>query len=208
MRIIENSPALLRLRDRAWRLTVACFATASILAGAFVTGRAPPSILFGSAVWAAFALGFLRNADVAFDRTARVMTLKRFSALGSRTTRLSFADIEGVRVDTMLSDDSQTLGCRLTLATSTGDLPLSAAFEPGEERYAEMRDAILDALTRGAPRPAPEDLARALARSGRTIEATILLRQRDGLDLASARARAKAMAAEGPGDSPATSGET
>ncbi len=208
MRIIENSPALLRLREGTWWLTVACFATALILAGAFVTGRAPPSILFGSAVWAAFGLGFLRSADVAFDRTAQVMTLKRISALGSWTTRLSFADIEDVRVDTMLSPDSQTPGRRLRLATSTGDLPLSAAFEPGEERYARMRDAILDALTRGAPRPVPEDPARALARSGRMIDATMLLRQRDGLDLASAKARAKAMAAEGPGDSPATSGET
>jgi hypothetical protein len=203
MGIIENSPERLRLRDRTWWVSLVCFAVALFLVGMFVTGRAPRSLLTGSAVWAAFGLAFLRGADVVFDRRARVMTLRRFSALGLRTTRLAFADIEGVRVDTrMLSPNSRRPSCRLTLATPTGELPLFAGYESGEERYERIRDAIRDALSPGRARAASEDPARVLAHAGRILEAASLIRQRDGLELAVAKQLAEAMAAEGPNGAP------
>jgi hypothetical protein len=169
------------------------------LVGMCVTGRAPRSLLAGSAVWAAFGLAFLRGADVVFDRTARVMTLRRFSALGLRTTRLAFGDIEGVRVDTrMLSPNSRRPSCRLIVATPTGELPLTAGYEAGEERYERIRDAVRDALSPNRLRAASEDPARILAHAGRIVEAASLIRQRDGLELTAAKQHAEAMVAEAP----------
>ncbi len=100
MRIVEDSPRRLRLRNRSWLVPGICFAVALFVAGMVAGGRAPRSMLTPGGVFAAIGLLFVRGADVPFDRSARTVTLRRFSVFGMRTVRLAFSDIRDVRVDT------------------------------------------------------------------------------------------------------------
>jgi hypothetical protein len=57
------------------------------------------------------------------------------------------------------------------------------------ERYGAIRDDVLDMLFANGDRPLPVDPVRALAKMGRLNDAVRILRLRDGLGLAAARAR-------------------
>ena len=68
-------------------------------------------------------------------------------------------------------------------------MPVTIPYEPDLERYDRMREIILDTVFAGARRPAPTDPVQDLVNRGRIVAAVALLRQRDGLDLVTARTR-------------------
>ncbi len=85
------------------------------------------------------------------------------------------------------------ISCRLSLVTPSAVLPRTVSYQPDQERYNAMRDTILEAVFKDAPRPVAVDPARMLVQEGRIIDAVAFLRTRDGLDLAAAKARVDAL---------------
>jgi hypothetical protein len=78
---------------------------------------------------------------------------------------------------------------RLSLTTASGAVPLSDTYEPNFERHNEFRRAILEMLNRQDLLAAQIDPVRSLVEQGRIVDAVAMLRQRENLDLVTARQR-------------------
>ena len=194
MRIIENTPARLRLRDRTLWMSAVCFAAMAIFVVRFGFVSDQPTVLIPAALFLMFALAFLRATDVTFDRIERVCAIRRLDVLRVTRVRLAFADISDVRIEIAPMPDNPAIPpCRLSLVTASAVVPLTAGFEPSEARYNAMRDAILDVVFADGKKPAAADPIRMLVNEGRIIDAMAMLRARDGLDLTTARARVDEM---------------
>jgi hypothetical protein len=193
MRIVENSSSRLRLRDRTLWISAVCFGAAVFLAVGAALHPAQPGFLVSTALLIIFALAFLRATDVTFDRTTRVCDIRRLDVLRLKRMRFAFADILNAQVEYASVDDATTLSCRLSLVTTSGKVPPSTAYEPEATRYDAMRDAVLDTILAGRPRPAAVDPVRMLVEEGRIIDAVALLRQREKVNLATALTRVNAL---------------
>ena len=190
MRISENTPSHLKLRDRKLWLSAICFAAAAIIVGRVAFDYDQSEQLIPAALSLIFGFAFLRATDVTFDKVARICAIRRFDVLRLTRTRLAFADIVEVRVEIApMQDDADALSSRLSLVTASAALPLTAGYEPDQKRYNAMRDAVLEAVFGDGPRPAAVDPVRILVKQGRIIDAVAILRMREGLDLTTASAR-------------------
>jgi hypothetical protein len=190
MRISENTPSHLRLRDRTLWISAICFAAAAIFVVRFAFGRDQPALLIPAALFVIFGLGFLHATDVTFDKIGRLCDIRRLDVVRLTRMRLPFSEIADVRVEIVpMPDNPAVPPCRLSLVTASAVLPLTASYEPDQERYNAMREAVLDAVFGDGQKPAAPDPIRMLAKQGRIIDAVAMLRVRDGLDLATARAR-------------------
>jgi hypothetical protein len=192
MRISENTPSHLRLRDRTLWISVVCFAAAVILFARAAFDQEPLEQLVPAALSVVFGLAFLRATDVTFDKVARVCAVRRLDVLRIKRMRLAFADITDVRVEVGPSPgDSSDISCRLSLVTASAVVPLTVSYEPDQARHDAMRDAVLEVVFENGKRPAAVDPVRMLVKQGRIIDAVAMLRIRDGLDLTTASARVK-----------------
>jgi hypothetical protein len=190
MRISENTPLRLRLRDRTLWISGICFAAAAILVARVAFDYDQSDQLIPAALSLIFGLAFLRATDVTFDRVARICAIRRFDVLRLTRTRLAFADILDVRVEIApMQDEADALSCRLSLVTASAVVPLTAGYEPDQKRYNTMRDAVLEAVIGDGPAPAALDPVRMLVQQGRIIDAVAMLRMREGLDLTTAATR-------------------
>jgi hypothetical protein len=152
MRIAENTPSRLKLRDRTLWISAICFAAAAILISRFAFDRDQSEQLIPAGISLMFGLAFLRATDVTFDKVARICAIRRFDVLRLARTRLAFADIVDVRVEIAPMQDTETvLSCRLSLVTASTVLPLTAGYEPDQKRYNAMRDAVLEAVFGDSP---------------------------------------------------------
>jgi hypothetical protein len=195
MRIVENTPARLVLRDRTLRLSWIFFAIAAASAVWFAIRGGDPWQLIVCALWIGFGLVFLRATDVTLDKPRRVCTVRRRDIWRVTARDLAFAEITDVRVEPMPGDDDDAGGvaCRLSLVIGPETAPLTATYQPSLERFEAMREVVLDALFGERARPAGEDPVEVLVKAGRGIDAIALLRRRDGLGLAEAHSRVAAM---------------
>jgi hypothetical protein len=201
MRIIENSPSQLRLRDHTFWVSILCVGMAAALAARFLVAGEPAGqdLPTGAVVLLAlgFAFGFLHATDVTIDKPGRTCAVRRLD--GFRLTRVSlrFDEIADIRVEIEPMPDSHVVGCRLALVTASGVTSLTAAYQPSLERFNQMRETILEVVKPGRARAPAPDPVRELARAGRTIDAVALLRQRERLSLADAKARVEALRSAG-----------
>ena len=191
MRIAENTPSRLVLRDRTLWISTLLLGVAAVLLVHYA--KAHDQTLISALVWVAFALPFLRSTDVIFDKSEGICTLRRLDMLRLTSTRLEFRDLKDIRVETCPMDDTQSVSCRLSLVTASATLPLTASYEPSLERYNQMRETIVDAVFPASRRPVAVDPIQDLVRQGRTIDAVALLRKREGVDLTAAMARVAEM---------------
>jgi hypothetical protein len=190
MRITENTPSRLRLRDRTLWISAVCFAAAAIFVVRFAFDRDQPAVLIPAALFAMFGLAFLRATDVTFDKIERVCAIRRLDVLRLTRIRLAFAEITEARVEIApMPDNPAVPPCRLSLVTPSAVVPLTTGYEPSQQRYHAMRDAVLEAVLADGKRPAAPDPVRMLAKAGRIIDAVAMLRARDGLDLTTASKR-------------------
>jgi hypothetical protein len=190
MRISENTPLRLRLRDRTLWISGICFAAAAILVARVAFDYDQSDQLIPAALSLIFGLAFLRATDVTFDRVARICAIRRFDVLRLTRTRLAFADIVDVRVEIApMQDEADALSCRLSLVTASAIVPLTVGYEPDQKRYNTMRDAVLEAVIGDGPAPAALDPVRMLVQQGRIVDAVAILRMREGLDLTTASTR-------------------
>ena len=187
MRIVEDGPTRLVLRDRTSWVTYVCCAAALVLLLVAVSQRSWQPAACGT-LFALFALMFLRSSDVLFDKATRICTLRRRDVLRKTEHSVRFSDISDVLIDVISSDASSSLvSCRLSISTRDGKMPFSASYESGLERFEAMRKAIVDLVFAGRPGPPDFDPVRALAMAGRLIDAISILRLRSNLSLAEAR---------------------
>jgi hypothetical protein len=181
------------LRDRTLWLSTIFLGAAALLAVGVVRDR-EPGLLIPAGLFLIFALAFLRASDVTFDKITRACTIRRLDVLRLTRTRLGFEDIVDARVEIEpMPDDPRAPSCRLSLVTTSAAVPLTAAYEPSKERYAAMREAVLDTIFGDRPRPAAADPIQRLVNEGRIIDAVSMLRVREGIDLKTARERLKAL---------------
>jgi hypothetical protein len=192
MRIAENKPSRLRLRDRTCWISLVCLGSALILAGgAIATDQ--PKLFVTAALFLIFALAFQYTTDVTFDKTRRVCYIRRLNVWRPRRMRLAFEDIRDVRVEFAPVEDLTSISCRLSLVTTSGIVPLSAAYEPNETRYDAMRDTVLDAIIAAGQRRPASDPVRMLVEEGRITDAVAVLRRREKLNLTTALTRVNAL---------------
>jgi hypothetical protein len=190
MRITENTPSRLRLRDRTLWISAVCFAAMGIFVVHFGFDRDQPTVLIPAALFLVFGLAFLRATDVTFDKIERVCTLRRLDVLRLTRIRFAFADITDARIEIVpMSDNPAAPSCRLGLVTASAIVPLTIGYEPDHARYSTMRDAVIEVVFGDGKKPAAPDPIRMLVKEGRIIDAVAMLRARDGLDLTTARAR-------------------
>ncbi len=190
MRISENTPSRLRLRDRTLWISLVCFAAAAAIVVGVAFDREQSGQLIPAVLSVIFGLAFLRATDVTFDKIERVCAVRRFDVLRVARTRLAFEEIVDVRVEIEpMPDNAAAVSCRLSLVTASGAVPLTAGYEPDQARYDTMREAVLEVVFRDRRKPAALDPVRMLVKEGRFIDAVAMLRMREGLDLTTASAR-------------------
>ena len=188
MRIAEDTPSRLVLRDRTfWISLVLIAAAAALLAQYFLVWDW--HLLLSAWVSLAFGIPFLRTTDLVFDKMERVCNLRRLDMLKVTRLTVPFREIRDIQVEVEPQPDSHTTLCRFSLVTARAAIPLTIAYEPDLERYNRMRETILDTVFGGAHRPAAVDPVQDLVKRGQIVSAVALLRQRDGLDLVTARTR-------------------
>lgn len=190
MRIVEDVPGRLLLRDRTLWVSVVCWAAALVII-AFALTRHDTKALLSAAVCVAFGVAFFRSSDVVFDKTARCCTIQRRDMWKVSRTVVPFGKIKNVLVDQMLDHDGVTT-CRLSLAMTDGEIALSSSYEPDFERFETMRRRVAEAIFREDP-PAAADPVCALVSAGRTIDAIALLRRQERLSLEEAMQRIQAL---------------
>lgn len=193
MRITEDTPSRLVLRDRTlWISLVLIAGAAALIARYFLVWD--KHLLLSAAVSLAFGLPFLRTTDLVFDKMQRLCSLRRLDMLKVTRLVLPFREIQDIRVEVEpQAGSSHVIMCRFSLVTASVALPLTIAYEPDLERYNRMRESVLDTVFAGARRPADVDPVQDLVKQGRIVSAVALLRQRDGLDLVTARTRVDEM---------------
>ncbi|HEX4739139.1 MAG TPA: hypothetical protein VH331_16435 [Allosphingosinicella sp.] len=194
MRIIEDNPSRLVLRERSLWVSFVCFGAALFLVVGSAFAHEGSQPLLPAGLFAVFGLAFLRSSDVAVDKTRRTCTVRRRDMLRVTRLELGFDAIDDVLVDSRT--DAEAPGnfvCRLSLATKDGLVPLSAVYQPDLDHYQAIRDALVKTLFPGRHAPAAADPVRTLLAAGRLIDAVALLRTRDRLGLTEARAKAEEM---------------
>ena len=193
MRISEDTPERLVLRDRTLWISLVCLAgaTALLVRFAMVEDKA---LLMGVAVSVLFSLPFLRASDLVLDKSQRICSLRRLDMWRVTRASLAFSDIRDIKVEVEpMGGNSQVISCRFSLVTASATIPLTVAYEPDLERYNRMRETILDSLFPAARRPAATDPVQDLVQRGQIVAAVALLRKRDRLDLVAAKDRVDAM---------------
>ena len=196
MRIVENSSSRLVLRDRTLWLSVVFFGAAALMMGVFFFGQGGDHrIAYPAGFFVLSGLVFLRSTDAVFDKQARLCRLSQLNVFRVKRREIAFDDINDIEIDTgPTSPSSQVPTYRLNLMTASGTVPMTVAYEADLKRQEAMRSAILQAVAGGGPQPEGTDVVRTMVKQGRLIDAVRLIRERDGLDLATAQQRVMEMA--------------
>ena len=190
MRIVEDSPQRLVLRDQSIWITAACAASSAFLLYELYINQRLGTQAAIVLLFAFFGFAFLRVSNIEFDKVSQVCILSKLSVFKRTRLTIRFADIADVKIDIEpLNTDSQRENCRFSLATASSVIPLSDIYQPDIKRYNEIRNTILEALGKQEALASQPDPVQSLIQQGRIIDAVALLRQRENLDLEAARKR-------------------
>jgi hypothetical protein len=190
VRLAENSPDSLVLRDRSALLALLLLGAAVLMAVSFLLVRGQAGLLVVAAFFAVCGLAFLRTSTVVFDKGSRTCFIRRRDIFKVTERAVPFSEITNVRLDQSSGGEMGTTSTfRVTLVTQAEDVPLSAVYEAGRAKYEAMREALVDILFDSRARPAEPDPVEGMLKSGRIIDATAFLRRRDGLGLTEAKTR-------------------
>src|SRR5947209_4044465 len=99
MRIVENTPSRLVLRDRTLWVSVFCFGAAFALLLQILSGHPDRRALIPAGLFAAFGLLFLRATDVVFDKARRLCLVVRLDLFRRRRRTISFDEIVDILVE-------------------------------------------------------------------------------------------------------------
>ncbi len=194
MRIVENGPERLVLRDRSIWITAVCLA-ACVAAVAFAIRHGiAVTPMIPAALFAVFGAAFFNLTDVTFDKAEGLCRMRRMTALGIRRVTLAFDRIDDVRVEIMISSESHATMARLALVSEGKTIPLTNGYTPDFARQESMRAAAISLVKGPGAVVETVDPVEQLVLRRRLIDAISLLREREGLDLTTAHDRVTALA--------------
>jgi hypothetical protein len=148
-----------------------------------------------------FILLFWRKEVVIFDaaRQQAIWTRRRLFKVATGT--IPFSEITGIGMETTSADRALTY--RLTILTLKGSTPMSDSYEGGQQKYAKLKQEIVDFLKLGPTVDRPgraltneiddEASVRSLLQQGRRIDAIQLVRSMQKLSLTEAHERVTAI---------------
>jgi len=191
MRIARNTADALLLKEETVWIGVVCGIAATFIFLQAAAHRAWVEFAAGG-LFAIFGLVFLRTVRVELDKLRRGVTIRRMRTFQTSTCRLSFDDIDDVVIETSAMSNSRTAVCRLAFVTHAGTVPLTDVYSGSFRQCDSMRIAVLKTLNKPVPDPVQQSL-RYLIGSHRTLDAIVLLRTHERIDLATARERVAQM---------------
>ncbi len=198
MRISEDSPQRLVVRDQSTWITALCFIAAVFLLIVPVIAGEGFGNIWLALLFIGFGLPFLRSSTAEFDKATQVCTFSKLTVVKRSRIRIPFADVRDVKLEVEpLNSSAQRPKYLLSLVTASGMIPLSDAYEPNLDRQDRIRKVILEAVGKQEMLGHQADPVRALVEQGRIVDAVALLRQRDHLDLTTARQRVAQMQEDG-----------
>jgi hypothetical protein len=194
VRIARNSSDTLLLKEETVWISVVC-AIAALFT--FVQGAAHGAFLLflAGALFIVFGLVFLRTVRVELDKRQRTVTIERMKVFRRSTSRLRFEDIDDVVIETRAMSNGRTAVWRLGFVTRSTTVPLTEVYSGRFRRHEGMRTAVLEALAKPVTDAARQSL-RYLIKSQRTLDAIVMVRALERIDLASARDRVARMEKE------------
>jgi hypothetical protein len=173
MRIVENSRSCLRLQETSGFLPALLLAAAAILVIVVIGRHVDPRQLINAALFAIAAAFFRRSSRIVLDKPARHCRIRRLDMWRQSQRDIKFDDITDVRVQIMRPDTSVQVHTRLLLATSSGDVPLSAGYRANLDQHIALRETIVDVIFSGRARPAPLEARQLLIDAGRPMAAVM-----------------------------------
>ncbi len=197
MRIVEDSPEKLVVKDQSNWLTAVCFAAAAFLVGFAILGNGQhTNVLFTAAVFAAFGAAFLRGFTAEFDKVQQVCKLSSFNIIRRTKRTIPFSEVDDVKLEADRLNIRSQARYRLVLTSPSGPIPLGDSYDAGLAHFESVRQAILNALARTEGPEVETDPVQDLVEQGRIADAVALLCQRENLDLTAARNRVAEMQSE------------
>lgn len=208
MKIVRQTPDELVVRDSSMWLS-AIFALCALMPLYIALAHGDRRAFTPAAVLLLIAFVWARRSTFTFSAATQRIEWRRLRWLRTKTGTIPFSDVEGIQVQS-ISSDKGILIYRLAIATaSQGTVPMSDEYSSGGLKgYEDLRDTLLhfvrpergssafSAATATLPRnpdaartAALNDSIRGLLQQGRKVDAILLVRQSEHLDLTEATFR-------------------
>jgi hypothetical protein len=205
MRIVRQNASEIVVADSSLSVFAICGGAALFLL-VFALWHGQYRTLIAGACLLLFALLWLRKSTFVFDRATQSIRWTRFRTGRTETGTIPFAEVRDICVEATSSGSANTI-CRLSIQTAAGTTPMSDAYSGSQHHAAIVRDTLLgfmrvDAAAKPvAPTNNDADRAqqlnnsiRALLSQGKKIDAILLVRQSEHLDLTEATFRVNQVA--------------
>jgi hypothetical protein len=215
MRIVRQSDSAIVVRDSTLWVFAVCTG-AALFAASFAFTHGDRRSLIAAACILLFAVVWLRRSTFTFDRASQSVRWRRFRTGKTETGTIPFAEVRDICVESTTSGQANVI-CRLTIQTATGTTPMADAYSANSRHAAALRTTLLRFIHAGeaagpaAAANADDDRTRQLNNSirsllaqGRKIDAILLVRQTDHLDLTEATYRVNQVASQMDAKQPST----
>lgn len=144
MRVTRQSQNELVLVDSGlWLAAILAIAAIPLLCVAVVKSK--PANVFAGGLFLLSAFLCSRKSTFTFDREHKVVRWRVLRYFGATAGVIPFEQINNVGIETAWSTQRAT-NYRLTLLTGRGGTPMNAFYGPGKQKYAVLRDQILQFL--------------------------------------------------------------
>lgn len=211
MRIVRQTPAELVVRDSSIWISIVCALAAGFVLY-FVIAKNEQRGWIAIAVWLLFALAWVRRSTFTFSAALQRIEWKRLRYFRIAGGTIPFSDVQSINIES-ISSDKGTLIYRLAIATaSQGIVPMADVYSGSGQHYFEsLRETIQEFVkpkASGTPKTgfssasasiplnpdaartaALNDSIRGLLQQGRKMDAILLVRQSEHLDLTEATFR-------------------
>jgi hypothetical protein len=209
MKIVSQTPAELVVRDSSMWLS-AIFALLALMPLYIALAHNDRRAFTPAAVLLLIAFVWARRSTFTFSAATQRIEWSRLRWLRAKTGTIPFSDVQGIQIQS-ISSDKGVLIYRLAIATtSQGIIPMSDEYSGGGlKRYEDLRDTLWNFVrperpTSSAFSPstatlpinpdaartaALNDSIRGLLQQGRKVDAILLVRESEHLDLTEATFR-------------------
>lgn len=210
MKIIRQTPAELVVQDSSLWISLICALAATFLLY-FVVAQHQTRVWYAIAFFLLCALVWLRRSTFTFSAATQRIDWNRLRFFTTKTGTIAFSDVRSINIESS-SSDKGTLTYRLAIATiSQGIVPMSGVYTSGQRHIESLRDTVQQFVkpadsgatpaafsTASASIPLNADAARTAAlndsirgllQQGRKVDAILLVRQSEHLDLTEATFR-------------------
>lgn len=210
MKVVRQTPAELVVRDSSVWLSVV-LALAALLPLYIALTQGDRRLFTPAGLLLLFALAWVRRSAFTFSAALQRIDWRRVRYFRVATGTIPFSDVQSINIEST-SGANGVIIYRLALATaSQGIVPMSDVYSSGEQRIASVRDTIQQFVkpanssaaapgfsATSASIPVNPDAARTAAlndsirgflQQGRKVDAILLVRQTEHLDLTEATFR-------------------